>query len=170
MKLSRRDLAVLLSALAADAAGEQAAKGATGHQAPAAEEPHKKSFPTLESKTYDFNSLHEVMADKDGTRKFREVCHGISSRGQEIEIHMSELEPGHAPHPPHKHPEEEIIFLREGMLEIEINGHDGEFGYGQTSTVGPGSVSYWASNQVHGVRSVGKTWAKYFDIMLGPFS
>jgi mannose-6-phosphate isomerase-like protein (cupin superfamily) len=59
------------------------------------------------------------------------------------------LNPGQQPHPPHTHPDEEIMVITEGGGEITMNG--------TTSSVGPGEVMYAAPNYLHGVRNTGST-------------
>jgi quercetin dioxygenase-like cupin family protein len=59
------------------------------------------------------------------------------------------LKAGMSPHPPHQHPEEEIMIVTEGTGEILVGG--------KTTQVGPGSMMYCAANKLHGVKSTGKT-------------
>jgi mannose-6-phosphate isomerase-like protein (cupin superfamily) len=54
---------------------------------------------------------------------------------------------------------EELLFIREGELEVTING--------QGTRLGPGSCAYLASNDLHGYRNVGTVPAKYFVLALG---
>jgi len=58
------------------------------------------------------------------------------------------LKPGATPHPPHEHPEEEILLVTEGTGEISIEG--------QVTPVGPGAMMYCAAGRVHGIRNTGK--------------
>jgi quercetin dioxygenase-like cupin family protein len=74
----------------------------------------------------------------------------------ELELHVTTLRPGLASHTPHQHPNEEVVILKEGTLEVFSNG--------ETRTVGPGSVLFFASNQFHGVKNVGTTNATYHVI------
>ena len=58
------------------------------------------------------------------------------------------LNPGMEPHPPHNHPEEEIMVITEGTGEILING--------KKLQVGPGAMMYSAANKTHGIFNNGK--------------
>ena len=72
---------------------------------------------------------------------------------QELECHVTTLNPGESSHPPHSHPNEEIIVIKQGQLEALVNG--------QTKFAGPGDVIFQASNQLHAIKNVGKTAAIY---------
>jgi quercetin dioxygenase-like cupin family protein len=61
---------------------------------------------------------------------------------------------GEASHPAHRHPEEELIFVKEGTLEVSIEG--------ETRKAGPGSVIFYASNELHGMRNGGEVPATYY--------
>jgi quercetin dioxygenase-like cupin family protein len=74
----------------------------------------------------------------------------------ELEMHVTHLPPGKAPHPPHTHPEEELVIIKEGTLEAMQSG--------KTRRLGPGSVIFQASNQLHGVRNVGEGMATYYVV------
>lgn len=64
------------------------------------------------------------------------------------------LNPGATPHPPHQHPEEEIMVVTEGTGIIGLNGKD--------KAVGPGSMMYSAANKSHDIRNTGKTPLTFF--------
>lgn len=57
------------------------------------------------------------------------------------------LKPGMEPHPPHQHPEEEIMSIAEGTGEIVVDG--------KVTKVGPGSMMYCAAGRTHGIRNTG---------------
>jgi mannose-6-phosphate isomerase-like protein (cupin superfamily) len=59
------------------------------------------------------------------------------------------LKPGMQPHPPHQHPEEEMMVIAEGTGEIVVDG--------QKSRVVPGSMMYCAGGRLHGIVNTGKT-------------
>jgi XRE family transcriptional regulator, regulator of sulfur utilization len=105
------------------------------------------------SSIFDWNSI-EVKPTKVGsTRKFFQ---GPTATLDELECHVTTLNPGETPHPPHKHPDEELIIVKEGTVESLVNG--------QIKRVGPGSVIFQASNQMHSIRNIGQTPATYHVI------
>jgi len=89
----------------------------------------------------------------NGANRARAVLEGETHSGCFIELHETDLPPGGAPHPPHHHVYEEMLVIREGTLEVTIEGHSAQ--------LGPGSVAYVASNEEHGWRNVGTTRARY---------
>jgi mannose-6-phosphate isomerase-like protein (cupin superfamily) len=58
------------------------------------------------------------------------------------------LAPGQTPHPPHRHPEEEVMIVERGEGEIVCDG--------KTTKVGPGSAMYTTPNAEHGIVNTGK--------------
>jgi quercetin dioxygenase-like cupin family protein len=71
----------------------------------------------------------------------------------ELEMHVTTLNPGQTSHAPHQHPNEELIILREGTLET--------LSLGEWKRIGPGSIIFNASNDLHGVKNVGTVPAVY---------
>ena len=55
------------------------------------------------------------------------------------------LKPGMEPHPPHQHPEEEIMLVTEGAGSILVEA--------ETHPVGPGSMMFCAGGQRHGIKA-----------------
>ncbi len=74
----------------------------------------------------------------------------------ELEIHITTLRPGETPHPPHKHPDEELLVVKEGTVESLVNG--------ELKRIGPGSIIFQAANQLHSIRNVGDGPATYHVI------
>jgi mannose-6-phosphate isomerase-like protein (cupin superfamily) len=71
---------------------------------------------------------------------------------------MATLDPGASPHPPHRHPEEELLIVAEGTGVIECGG--------ESTAVGPGAIMYCAGNTLHGITNTGSTqmtfyWSKW---------
>jgi quercetin dioxygenase-like cupin family protein len=70
------------------------------------------------------------------------------------------LEPGAQPHPPHRHPEEEIMVVGEGSGEFFLNG--------VATPVKLGDAIFAEANVLHGVRNTGHTrMTFYFIKMMG---
>lgn len=74
----------------------------------------------------------------------------------ELEMHVTTLNPGLASHPPHQHPNEELVIVDQGTVET-LSG-------GKWERLGPGSVIFNASNSPHALRNVGDTPATYHVI------
>jgi quercetin dioxygenase-like cupin family protein len=107
--------------------------------------------PAMKSTVIDWSKL-EVKPTKNGAR--RELFDGPTATLNNFEGHVTTLNPGEEPHPPHRHPDEEMILIKEGTLEVAING--------ETKRAGAGSIFFYASNDLHGMKNVGDTTATYF--------
>jgi len=86
----------------------------------------------------------------------RQVFENRTATLDELELHITTLLPGQTPHAPHKHADEEVLIVREGTVETFLGD--------RTQVVGPGSVIFQASNQLHGIRNVGSVPATYHVI------
>jgi len=75
---------------------------------------------------------------------------------EKIEVHVTTLKPGMASHSPHHHPWEEMLLVKEGQLEVSMNGRKEE--------AGPGALVFIASNDAHNVTNVGVVPATYYVI------
>ena len=102
------------------------------------------------SSVFEWNSL-EAKPSKVGF--VRQVFQSPTATLDELECHITTLNPGASPHEPHQHPDEEIIIIKEGTVE-SLNG-------GVLKRVGPGSIIFQASNQLHSIRNIGSTPATY---------
>ena len=107
----------------------------------------------LSSRVFDWNDL-KVEATKTGST--RKVVQQPTATLDELEIHVTTLNPGETPHAPHKHPDEELLIVQQGTVESLVNG--------ELKRVGPGSVIFQAANQLHSIRNVGSTPATYHVI------
>ena len=93
--------------------------------------------------------------------QIRNVMRGKLATGEGIEVHETTLPPGGAPTATtHHHPHSEMWLVREGTIELTVNG--------KTYPLGPGSVGFARSNDEHGIRNIGTTAATYFLIAVGP--
>jgi quercetin dioxygenase-like cupin family protein len=86
----------------------------------------------------------------------RQVMRAPTPTLDELEIHISTLNPGKSPHAPHQHEHEELLILKEGTLET--------FQSGATRRVEPGGIIFQSSNELHNVTNVGRTPATYYVI------
>lgn len=109
------------------------------------------------SETFTYNHLPITELPNGGT--MRRVLSGILVTGEYIEVHETMLPPGKMPHPPHRHRNSEILYIREGKLEFLNDG--------KPEPVGPGGVVFTASNVLHGLKNVGDTPATYFVVAIG---
>lgn len=109
----------------------------------------------LTSTVFNWNELR-AKATPVGER--RDVANNPTATLAVFESHITTLLPGRASHEPHRHPQEELIIIKDGTLEVHING--------ETQRAGPGSVLFYASNDAHAVRNVGDTPATYWVINL----
>ncbi len=104
----------------------------------------------MDSAIFEWNDV-EVKTTKTGA--VRTFFRSQTATLDELECHVTTLNPGDTSHPPHKHQEEEVIIIKEGTVEALVNG--------QMKRVGPGSVIFQASNQMHAIRNVGTTPTTY---------
>jgi XRE family transcriptional regulator, regulator of sulfur utilization len=102
----------------------------------------------------------QMQPRKTATGEVRSLYNGPTATVNQLEMHVSTLNPGLASHPPHRHVNEELIILREGECETLSSG--------EWVKVEPGSVVFNASNSLHGFRNVGTVPAVYHVINWSP--
>ena len=107
----------------------------------------------MSSSIFDWNTIEAKPTKTGSSRKFFQAP---TATLDELECHVTTLNPGETPHAPHKHPDEELLIIKEGTVEALVNG--------QMKRVGPGSVIFQASNQEHSIRNVGQGQATYHVI------
>jgi XRE family transcriptional regulator, regulator of sulfur utilization len=98
----------------------------------------------------------DMQARKTEVGELRSVVRQPTRTLDELEMHITTLNPHTTSHPPHTHPNEEMVIVREGTLQAHVNGKE--------VVVGPGSVLFYASMQPHGVKNIGDGPATYFVI------
>jgi quercetin dioxygenase-like cupin family protein len=136
MKPSRRELALLLPALAA----------AQNTGQPAKKQP---------STCFVYEDLP---VRKTGQNEQRALFTGATHTGYQVEMHITKLAPGLAPHDPHRHVHEEMVMVQEGTLEVTVEG--------KSTRLTPGSVAYIASNEMHGWKNADDGPCEYFILTL----
>src|SRR5215469_3415820 len=100
--------------------------------------------------------LHTTFVDLDSlpTTGPRQVFDNPSIAMDKVEVHLTTLAPGKESHPVHRHPWEEIIYVRDGQVDFTINGI--------VHHAGRGAYAFFASNDPHNARNVGTTPATYY--------
>ena len=109
--------------------------------------------PLMKSSVFDWSTI-EAKTTKTGAR--RDFFDAPTATTDKLECHVTTLNPGESPHAPHQHPEEELMIVKEGTIEVMQNG--------AIKRAGPGSVVFQASNEMHGFRNIGQTQATYHVI------
>jgi quercetin dioxygenase-like cupin family protein len=151
MKYSRREIGLLLPALAATAATAAQAP-ATAPPAPAGVE----QLPVMKTRAFVFS---ELPVTPNGQNRQRRMFTEKTHTGFKISSHQTEVAPGEVNHPPHQHLREEMMLVREGTMELTVNG--------KAYRLGPGDVGVIGSNEMHNARNVGTSRAHYFIVNIG---
>ena len=138
--ITRRDLVVATMAAAVSVGGVLGAQQA-------------EQKPILGPAVFDWTEMKD---NPSNVGSVRSVVRQPTATLDELEMHITTLKPGLASHEPHRHPNEELIILREGTVETLSDG--------VWKRVGPGSIIFNASNSLHGLRNVGTTPAVYHVI------
>jgi quercetin dioxygenase-like cupin family protein len=113
---------------------------------------------SMPSAAYGFDKL--PVQTLDHAAEMRRVLKGKLATGESLEVHETTLPAGATPHAPHHHVHSEMWLIREGTVELTING--------TVHMLGSGAVGFVHSNDEHGIKNVGDTPAKYFVVAVGP--
>ena len=100
--------------------------------------------------------LDQVPAEKSDSGTVQSLFKGRTPTLDQLDVHVTTLNPNHAPHQPHKHPNEELLVVKQGTIEALIGG--------EWKRAAAGDVIFLASNELHGVRNAGDTPAVYHVI------
>ena len=136
--LTRRDLAAAISAAAITLACVSVAQQPGG---------------LLDSTAWQWQDLQ---AKKTDVGELRAVVRQPTRTLDELEMHITTLNPHTASHQPHTHPNEEMVILKEGTLQAHVNGKE--------IVVPAGGVLFFASMQPHAVQNIGAAPATYYVI------
>jgi quercetin dioxygenase-like cupin family protein len=90
----------------------------------------------------------------------RTFLEGPTKELKSLTVGSIALKPGDEPHPPHKHPEEEILLITAGRGTIFVEG--------KTTAVQTGDLMYSAGNRLHGIKAApDSTMTFYYFKWLG---
>jgi len=106
--------------------------------------------PVITSTAFDWDKLEYKPTAKGGVRH---VVRASTATLDELECHITTLNRGETSHEPHIHPDEEIMVVKEGVVEALVAG--------EWKRLGPGSVIFQASCVEHTIRNAGETPATY---------
>ena len=105
-----------------------------------------KTEPVLTSAIFEWDKL-PVKKTASGER--REIVEGRTPTLAQFRSHATTLNPGTPWGSLDKHTDEEVVIVKEGTLEYEINGH--------LQTAGPGAVILLVAGEVHRSRNASNT-------------
>jgi len=104
----------------------------------------------LSSRVIDWNTLTPTPT-RTGQR--RNVFDAPTATLDKLHGHITTLNPGENTGPLHRHPQEELVIIKEGTVEVNIDG--------RKQVVGPGSIVFFAVNENENMTNVGSTPATY---------
>jgi quercetin dioxygenase-like cupin family protein len=104
----------------------------------------------MASTVIDWTAM-KPLTTRNGQR--RDVFDGATATLDRLHGHITTLNPGENTGPLHRHPQEEVVFIKEGTIEVNIDG--------RKQTVGAGSVIFFAVNENENMTNVGSTPATY---------
>ena len=126
--------------------------GLPGFIAAAAPEAKPAKLP-MGSMAFDWEKM-VVKSSPNGA--WRKVCQAPTATLDELECHITTLNKGISAHPPHRHADEELLIVKEGLVEALVAG--------EWVKLGPGSVIFQAANIDHAIRNAGEQPATYHVI------
>jgi quercetin dioxygenase-like cupin family protein len=109
--------------------------------------------PTLPAAAYNWKDIKVIPTPK-GER--REVFNSPTETLDQLELHITTLNPGDSSHAPHQHPNEELIIIKEGNVSAMVAG--------KWQQIGPGSVVYEAANSLHAIKNTGSARTTYYAL------
>jgi quercetin dioxygenase-like cupin family protein len=107
----------------------------------------------LPSTVFDWQKM-EVTKTPKGVR--RAVLDAPTTTLDKLHVHITTLNPGQDSGEPTRHLQEEVIIVKEGLVEASIDG--------KTHAAGPGSVFFFAANAVTRLRNAGDGPATYLVV------
>jgi quercetin dioxygenase-like cupin family protein len=113
--------------------------------------------PVMRSRVFPWSDM-KVQPSNIGV--FRGVFDDPTATLDKFSCHVTTLNPGKEPHPAHRHPEEELIIVKEGTLEVVQNS--------VTNHVAAGGMIFCASNELHGWRNTSAHPVTYYVLKVYP--
>jgi quercetin dioxygenase-like cupin family protein len=104
----------------------------------------------LSSRVIDWNTLKPTPT-KTGER--RNVFDAPTATLDKLHGHITTLNPGENTGPLHRHPQEELVIIKEGTVEVNIDG--------RKQVAGPGSIVFFAVNESENMTNIGSAPATY---------
>jgi oxalate decarboxylase/phosphoglucose isomerase-like protein (cupin superfamily) len=93
-----------------------------------------------------------LLEDRAGRWRAHHLFAGATRNVSHMSAHVSVLSPGHSPHPPHAHREEEILVVLDGEAELVIAQNESEAD-ARRERLGAGSFVYYPAFQFHTIRN-----------------
>lgn len=106
--------------------------------------------PLLQSAVFDWAKLNVLTTPVGERRNFFDAP-TVTFRN--LECHATTLNEGERAHEAHRHPDEELVIVKEGTMEVTIEG--------RVERGGAGSIFFFAANDLHGMRNAGTGRASY---------
>jgi len=123
-----------------------------GVAASAADSPDSSKTP-LPSGIFPWNPSADTPT-KTGTR--RVVFDAPTATLDRFHCHVSTLNPDQDTGAPHRHPQEELVILKSGSVEVNING--------KIQRAETGAMIFYSANELENMRNVGSVPATYYVI------
>jgi quercetin dioxygenase-like cupin family protein len=120
--------------------------------AAALQSPQPSAAP-LRSGVIDSNTLAPTQT-RTGQR--RDVFDGPTGTLDRLHGHITTLDPGQNTGPLHRHPQEEMVIIKEGTVEVNIDG--------RKQRAGAGSIVFFAVNENENMTNVGPGPATYLVV------
>jgi mannose-6-phosphate isomerase-like protein (cupin superfamily) len=111
------------------------------------------SSTTLPSTIYEWATLQPAPIP-NGER--RQVLDGATPTVDNLHVHVTSLAPGKTSGEPARHVRDEVLIVKEGEVEVHLDG--------TTTTVGAGAILYFASGAVTRLRNAGSGPATYYVV------
>ncbi len=106
-------------------------------------------------------SMDLPLPEKDGGGwRPHPLFRGSSPILDEMSCHAAVLSPGHSPHAPHTHCQEELLIVLDGEAELVIADSPSTEG-ARAEPVRPGAFSYYPAGQHHTIRNTGTSPVTY---------